>query len=376
MNKPPEHTGPGSVAAEQAEMLANRLKKRFRHLKKWARRTGTDVFRLYDRDIPEIPLVLDWYGDAVAGALYKRPYEKDDAEEYRWISDMKKAAAEALEIDPSRVFIKFRERQRGAAQYQRVGNHGAFREVDEGGLRFRVNLPDYLDTGLFPDLRRLRAMVREEAAGKRVLNLFCYTASFSVYAAAGGAAEIDSVDLSNTYLAWGRENFALNGFTGEPVSVEALLGTQAGYKTFAANQRRGAPLPRFRFIRADVLSFLPAAAKARRFWDIIILDPPAFSNSKKMNAALDIQRDHGDLIRGALKLLAPGGKLWFSANARRFRLHPEEFQSAEFSGLHIENMEAKIMDEDFRGKKIPACYLFKTASLEAFPKLQLLGKQP
>jgi 23S rRNA G2069 N7-methylase RlmK/C1962 C5-methylase RlmI len=363
-----------SLSGAAAEMLANRLRKRFRHLKKWARRTGTGVFRLYDRDIPEIPLVLDWYGDAVTGALYRRPYEKDDAEEYRWINLMKEATAEALEIDPGRVFIKFRERQRGAAQYQRAGNRGAFREVDEGGLRFRVNLSDYLDTGLFPDLRRLRALVREEAAGKRVLNLFCYTASFSVYAAAGGAAEIDSVDLSNTYLAWGRENFALNGFTGEPVSVETLLGTPAGpgkrrqelllrggsfRAAPAGNHLRGAPLPRFRFIRADVLSFLPAAAKARRFWDTIILDPPAFSNSKKMNATLDIQRDHGGLIRSALKLLAPGGKLWFSANARHFRLHREEFQTAEFSGLHIENMEAKIMDEDFRGKKIPACYLFQ-----------------
>jgi 23S rRNA G2069 N7-methylase RlmK/C1962 C5-methylase RlmI len=341
--------GDGLVTVKAAEMLANRLRKRFRHLKKWARRTGTEVFRLYDRDIPEIPLIRDWYGDAVAGALYKRPYEKDEADERRWIAAMAEAAAGALDIHPRRVFIKFRERQRGAAQYQRMGDHGVIRDVNEGGLRFRVNLSDYLDTGLFPDLRRLRALVREEAAGKRILNLFCYTASFSVYAAAGGAAEIDSVDLSNTYLAWGRDNFALNGFPGEPVSAGALL----------ANPRRGAPLPPFRFIRADVLSFLDAAAGARRLWDLIILDPPAFSNSKKMDAALDIQRDHGGLITSALRLLAGGGKLYFSANARRFRLRPEELQTTEFPGLRIEDMKNRLMDEDFRGKKIPACYLFQ-----------------
>jgi 23S rRNA G2069 N7-methylase RlmK/C1962 C5-methylase RlmI len=346
--RPPAYTGhDGGGEAAQAEMLANRLRKRFRHLSKWARRNGVEVFRLYDRDIPEIPLVLDWYGDALAGALYKRPYEKDDAEEGRWIAAMREAAAEALGIRAGRVFIKFRERQRGAAQYGRAGDSGVVREAGEGGLRFRVNLSDYLDTGLFPDLRRLRARVREAAAGKRVLNLFCYTASFSVYAAAGGAAEIDSVDLSNTYLDWGIENFRLNGFPGERVSEGALWGG------------RQSALPPFRFIRADALLFLAEAQRARRRWDHIILDPPAFSNSKKMRAALDIQRDHPGLIRSALRLLAPGGTLWFSAKARHFRLRPEELQSAEFPGLRIEDITGPVTDEDFRGKKIPAVYRFQ-----------------
>jgi 23S rRNA G2069 N7-methylase RlmK/C1962 C5-methylase RlmI len=348
-----------SLSGAAAEMLANRLRKRFRHLKKWAARIGTDVFRLYDRDIPEIPLVLDWYGDAVAGALYRRPYEKDDAEEYRWIKRMGEAAAEALEIDPDRVFIKFRERQRGKAQYRRLDTTRITREVNEGGLRFKVNLSDYLDTGLFPDRRRFRSLIRNEAAGKRVLNLFCYTASCSVYAAAGGAAEIDSVDLSNTYLAWGLENFSLNGFRGELVSGGELPGyarSPGPRRPAGPDNRRASP---FRFIRADVLSFLPEAAKKRRLWDIIILDPPAFSNSKKMKTALDIQRDHGGLIRSALGLLAPGGTLWFSANARRFRLNPEEFTGAGFPAVHIENLESKLTDEDFRGKKIPPGYLFQ-----------------
>ncbi|MDR1239828.1 MAG: class I SAM-dependent methyltransferase [Treponema sp.] len=333
----------------QAEMLANRLRKRFRHLKKWARRTGTDVFRLYDRDIPEIPLAFNWYGGALAGALYKRPYEKDEDDERRWTEAMAEAAADALGIGRDSVFIKVREHQRGAAQYRRMDDLGALRVVNEGGLRFQVNLSDYLDTGLFPDRRRLRALVRDKSAGKRVLNLFCYTASFSVYAAAGGAAEIDSVDLSNTYLAWSRKNFTLNGFTGVPVAAEALL----------ESRRQGAFLPPFRFIRADVLSFLPAAAKARRQWDLIILDPPAFSNSKKMSGFLDIQRDHGGLVRGALRLLAPGGRLYFSANARGFRLDPAEFEKTGAPGPVIKDIQGLLTDEDFRGKKTPAAYLFR-----------------
>jgi 23S rRNA G2069 N7-methylase RlmK/C1962 C5-methylase RlmI len=234
-----------------------------------------------------------------------------------------------------------------------------------------VNLSDYLDTGLFPDRRRLRSLIRDEAAGKRVLNLFCYTAAFSVYAAAGGAAEIDSVDLSHTYLAWGLENFSLNGFRGGLVSGGSRAGWRKPgpekYHPARENPRtegpgeKTAPLPSFRFIRADVLSFLSSAARARRVWDRIILDPPAFSNSKSMNTTLDIQRDHPRLIRGALRLLCPGGKLWFSANARRFRLDPAEFQTAEFPGLRIEDMGARLADEDFRGKKTPACYLFHAA---------------
>jgi 23S rRNA G2069 N7-methylase RlmK/C1962 C5-methylase RlmI len=236
-----------------------------------------------------------------------------------------------------------------------MGDGGHIRVVNEGGLRFRVNLSDYLDTGLFPDRRRLRTLIREEAAGKRVLNLFCYTASFSVYAAAGGAAEIDSVDLSNTYLGWGLENFRLNGFTGALVPGGAFPEGPSS----ATGRHGGAPPPPFRFVRADVLSFLPAAARARRRWDLIILDPPAFSNSKKMAAPLDIQRDHGGLIRSALGLLAPGGRLWFSANARRFRLDPAEFTRAGFPGLVVEDMQGALGDEDFRGRKIPAAYLLR-----------------
>lgn len=176
MTEPPHKQGAASdpKTAAQAEMLANRLQKRYKHLGKWARRIGADAFRLYDRDIPEIPLVLDIYGDAVAGALYERPYEKDPDEEDRWLKAMTGAVSGALNIPRERIFLKQRGRQRGKAQYKRLrDNQGFHEDVREGGLRFRVNLSDYLDTGLFLNHRKTRSLVREEARGKRVLNLFC-----------------------------------------------------------------------------------------------------------------------------------------------------------------------------------------------------------
>ncbi|MDR3161953.1 MAG: class I SAM-dependent methyltransferase [Spirochaetaceae bacterium] len=333
---------PDEKTAIQGEMLRNRIKKRYRHLRKWARRIGTDVFRLYDRDIPEIPLVLDFYGDAVSGALYRRPYDKEAEEEDRWLEVMEGAVAEALEIDRDRVFLKRRERQRGKAQYRQLGNRGFEREVHEGDLRFRVNLSDYLDTGFFPDRRRMRGMVRAEAAGKRILNLFCYTAAFSVSAACGGAAEVDSVDMSRTYLEWAAENFALNRLTAQRVP-EGLLIARRGHGGLS-------PL---RLIQAEVRTFLEEARRARLRWDAVILDPPAFSNSKRMKGVLDIQRDYRPLIAQCLSLLNPGGKLWFSVTARHFRLDAEEFP-----GWEVRDLSALMEDEDFRGKRLPGCFSF------------------
>jgi 23S rRNA G2069 N7-methylase RlmK/C1962 C5-methylase RlmI len=316
-------------------MFANRLRKRYRHLAKWAKRGGAGVFRLYDRDIPEIPLVLDFYGNlfpeggALAGAIYKRPYEKDPAEEGFWLARMEDAAAAALGIPGNRIFIKERKHQQGRDQYEKFGKGHADFVMAEGGLRFRINLSDYLDTGFFPDRRLLRAEIRKEAAGKRVLNLFAYTCSLSLCAAAGKAAGVESVDLSNTYLDWGRENFALNGFGG------------AGGASF-------------RFTRADVFRFLGEKRRQGKVWDLIILDPPTFSNSKKMDRSLDIRRDHRELIEGCLALLAPGGSLWLSVNARGFRL-----AEGDFPGLELRDITEKLRDEDFRNRRIPASYVFK-----------------
>jgi 23S rRNA G2069 N7-methylase RlmK/C1962 C5-methylase RlmI len=345
----------GENTAAQAEMFRNRLGKRYRHLKKWAKLTGAGAYRLYDRDIPEIPLVLDLYGDAVSGALYKRPYEKDAAEENRWLRVMTAAASEALNIPESRIFLKERRRQRGTAQYEKQGDRQFTRDIYEGGLVFRVNLSEYLDTGLFLDRRKMRSLVRADSAGKTVLNLFCYTASFSVYAADGGAAAVDSVDMSNTYLTWGLENFKLNGLRGEAVSGEAFFGTPRSHPAGRVPEAPGKPRRSpYRFIRADVLSFLEGAEKAGRRWDRIILDPPAFSNSKKMHATLDTRRDHRPLISRCAALLSPGGKLWFSTTIRNLKLSPEDFP-----GITVRDMGTLLGDEDFRGKKIPPCYLFE-----------------
>jgi 23S rRNA G2069 N7-methylase RlmK/C1962 C5-methylase RlmI len=330
-------------------MFANRLRKRFRHLSKWAKRIGAGAFRLYDRDIPEIPLVLDWYGGAAAGALYERPYEKDEAREERWLAAMRDAAAESLSIDPGVVFLKRRRRQAGSFQYEKTGERRVTKDVNEAGLSFRINLSDYLDTGLFLDRRLMRSMIRRTAAGKRVLNLFCYTGSFSVYAAAGGAASTDSVDISNTYLQWAQTNFSLNAFSAELLRGEAFLAGKQGRSSH-------------RLIRADALAFLDRAAGRR--WDLIILDPPAFSNSKRMKSTLDLRRDHVELISRCLALLEGGGALWFSANVRRFGVPAPELQAAlasSFPGLAVRDLGNSTVDEDFRGRRTPRDFVIEKA---------------
>jgi len=321
--------------AAQAELLFNRLTKRYRHLKKWARRIGTNAFRLYDRDIPEIPLILDLYNDTVSGALYKRPFEKDEAEEENWLLAMRESAARALGLKMSCIFLKtrqrMRQRQEAGIQYDKISGKSVYRDVIEGDLSFRVNVSDYVDTGLFPDARKKRAVIRSEAAGKSVLNLFAYTCSLSVCAAKGGAFQVDSVDLSNTYLDWGKVNFVLNG-------LNEGLGEQ----------------DKFGFIREDVSQFISHAARKGKRWDLIILDPPSFSNSKKMKGTLDIRRDHRELIQRCLSILSPKGTLYFSSNAKGFRLDDTDFPSYK-----IREITEKLRDEDFLGKKIPACYVFE-----------------
>jgi len=355
----------------QALVLANRLQKRFRHLKKWARASGqkteTGAFRLYDRDIPEIPLVLDFYGDsslpqeaALCGALYKRPYDKDFDEEKMWLSVMKKCIASALRINPENIFIKQRQKQKGVLQYEKISDTHYTKIIQEGSLFFKINLTDYLDTGLFIDRRLLRNMIRMQAAGKNVLNLFSYTGSFSVYAASGGALSTDSVDLSNTYLNWSHENFSLNGMNS---------GFLQQWDFFSRN----CPKNTNNLIRSDVLDFLEKAIAAKMRWDIIILDPPAFSNSKKMTDNFDLQRDLTGLLINCLKLLASGGKIFLSINLRRSAPTADELekelkaqtggQSAhDFKNLHVIDLGNKVVDEDFRGRKVPKAYLIMVNS--------------
>jgi len=339
-------------------MLASRLRKRYRHLGKWARRAGVGAFRLYDRDIPEIPLVLDLYGDAgsgalaVAGALYKRPYEKSEGEEALWLAAMRAAAAGALGIGEGGVIVKLRQRQRGAAQYERISAEGVVMETREGGVRFRVNLSDYLDTGLFLDRRAMRRMVGADSGGKRVLNLFCYTASFSLHAAAGGAASTDSVDLSNTYLGWARDNFALNGISARALRRGERFGRGVGGGC------------RHRLVRADVPAFLRDAAAAGERWDLIVADPPAFSNSAAAGGDFDLRRDFAGLLGSAAALLAPGGRLWFSASARSFRASAGDLEAAlapRHPGIEVADISGRALDEDFRGRKAPRAFAISLA---------------
>ena len=342
----------------QSQMFANRLQKRFRHLKKWADRTGVGAFRLYDRDIPEVPLVLDFYGDAgqthdavLCGSLYKRPYEKDEADENQWILVMKEAASSVMGIACERIFIKQRQRQRGVSQYEKMNNEQFIKIVSEGSLSFKVNLSDYLDTGLFPDRRLLRAIVKGAACGKRVLNLFSYTSSFSIYAAAGEAVSTDSVDLSNTYLRWARENFSLNGLSAN------LLRE---YDFFSNSQTRHNCANKL--IRADTLKFIEKAVSQKLRWDIIILDPPAFSNSAKMTGNFDLQRDMIELLNQCISLLAPMGKIFLSINTRRFSFSQIQLQSEltmNNTAIKVTDLTDRITDEDFRNKKIPSSFLIE-----------------
>jgi 23S rRNA G2069 N7-methylase RlmK/C1962 C5-methylase RlmI len=342
--------------AAQAEMLANRVKKRLKHLQKWAKRSNLEAFRLYDRDIPEIPLVLDLYGDAISGALYKRPYEKDPAEEIVWLETMRSSLSQNLQIAPENIIIKQRERKRGSSQYEKIAEQGLIREIQEKQYKFKVNLSDYLDTGLFLDRRSLRALVGADAKSKRVLNLFCYTASFSVYVAGGGAISTDSVDISNTYLAWAHENFSLNGLEAKQMRLEE----------FFAEPRTSNPEPRLnRLIRADVSAFLGRASSEYYTWDSIILDPPAFSNSTMARADFDLQRDYGALLANCLALLSPGGKLWFSAAAKSFRSGAAELEmtlNGRYPGLKIVDITDKTLEEDFRGKKTPKTFQISVGS--------------
>ncbi|TVQ97652.1 MAG: hypothetical protein EA398_14280 [Deltaproteobacteria bacterium] len=311
----------------QPRMLANRLRRNERRLKPWRLQREISCYRVYDRDIPEIPLQVDRYGDALHVATMLRPDEEERAESTPWLEELLEAAADALGVAEGDLFLKHRRRQQGRDQYSRFGSQAATRVVAEDGLRFEVNLSDYLDTGLFLDHRRLRREVRAQAAGAAVLNLFAYTGSFSVFAAAGGARSTMSVDLSNTYLDWAGRNLALNR-ESIPLPEDAPEGTPPG------------DLAHHVLVRADVLRWLDDAPAEG--WDMVIVDPPSFSNSKAMNDVLDIQRDHPALLSAAMRTLRPGGVLYFSTNRRGFR---PDAGMGEFAA--VEEITGRTVDLDF-----------------------------
>jgi 23S rRNA G2069 N7-methylase RlmK/C1962 C5-methylase RlmI len=296
-------------AAAQGAMLANRLRKNDRHLRKWAQRAGVSCYRVYDRDIPELPLAVDRYADHLYVSLYRAEH-KPHTEAPGWLDAMVAAARAALDVPAARCRVRVREPTRDRDKLAATGRRF---EVAEGGHRFWVNLDDYLDTGLFLDHRRTRALVAAEAAGARLLNLFCYTASFTVYAAAAGARSSVSIDVSNTYLRWARDNFALNGI----------------------DERA------HRLVRADVLAWLDQPPRGE--FDLAVLDPPTFSHGKRMHGVLDTTRDHVWLIEHALAALRPGGVLYFSSSAKRLRI-----DAGAIRGATVEDITARTASPDFR----------------------------
>ena len=321
---PPQAFGGLRPEAErQAREFASALAKRARHLRKWPTKRGITCYRLYDRDMPEAPFAIDRYSDAVVVAEYERPHERTPAEHADWLDLMMRSIAEVLEVPRSEVFLRKRERQRGHAQYERVSEQSVIRTVAEAGLRFRVNLSDYLDTGLFLDHRVTRGMVRDAAEGKRVLNLFAYTGSFSVYAAAGRAASTTTVDLSANYLDWAAENLRLNGFdVGGPHSQ----------------------------VRADSREYVESLPREPLF-DLAVVDPPTFSNSKSVEEDWDVQRDAAALLNAIGERLSAGGAIYFSTNFRRFKL-----DEPALAGFAIREISRQTVPEDFRNKRIHRCW--------------------
>ncbi len=366
----------------QAELFANRLRRKYKELRKQMRKNRVSCYRLYDRDIPEVPVSLDLYEflpdgvDSLLEAarfmaaqnerlsandpavekeikertyavlyLYERPYEKSEEDEADWLDAMAKSTADVIGIDASHIIKKSRGHKshkdgEDNAQYQKnshtelVSASQVEGLVMEQGQIFRLDLTSYLDTGLFFDHRSLRASVRDTCSKKRVLNLFCYTGSFSVYAAQGNAAYVESVDLSNTYLSWAKDNMKLNGFTDKK---------------------------KYEFTRADCMRFLQekaVAAKggkltAEELYDLIILDPPTFSNSKATTDVLDINRDWPQLVKDCLNILTPGGTLYFSTNSERIKFDISKIPSKTAAGSDFtwKEITEETIPVDFAGKK-------------------------
>lgn len=307
---------------DKSSPIKNCIRKNYRHIRKWAKRTETNAFRIYDRDVKGYPFAIDYY-DGLFCLQYFSPNPDIDEPPQKLQNEVADILNALFKVDANKIFWRIRKRRQNMEQYEKLDHKKDFFIVMEHGLKFYVNLQDYLDTGLFLDHRETRHMVGAMSKGKRVLNLFAYTCSFSVHAAAGGASFTKSVDMSNTYTAWGKENFLVNSFSLKNNEV----------------------------VRADCLKFLEEEVYAHVKYDIIIIDPPTISRSKKMEGKFDIQLDYIYLIQQALKLLSKGGVIFFSTNFRKF-----VFDQTLFSSCRIEDISAKTIPLDIRNKRIHRCW--------------------
>ena len=366
----------------QKTLFSNRLKRKIKELKKWVRKNKISCYRIYDRDIPEIPVSLDLYeflpdhiqnkieaakytsfvaerisqndptvqGELVLNTyaviyLYERPYEKDEKEEEFWFDQMAKTAAEVLNIPFSHIVKKERKRQRGTNQYEKDEEKESIYAIkgltQECGELFNIDLTSYLDTGLFFDHRPLRSIVRETASKKSVLNLFCYTGSFSVYAAEGGAKKVESVDLSNTYLTIAKNNMDLNGFSDKNAYRQDVI----------------------EFLKEKAVKAKAGELKEDEYYDMIILDPPTFSNSKNTYNVLDINKDWSKLCKDCLNILAPGGILYFSTNSTKLSFDKSLLPQATVKNkvIMITDMTESSIPKDFEGTKCHKLWELKIA---------------
>ena len=391
----------------QAQLFANRLKKKYKELRKWARKNRITCYRIYNKDIPEIPVSLDLYeflpsyittpvevakflteqNEKISQNdfhtekdiksrtfavlyLYERPYEKQYEQEEIWLNAMQKAAGEVLGIDESHIIKKMRKHQKGANQYEKKDMKSSddntyfsdsdFQFVQEQGQIFKINLSSYLDNGLFFDHRPLRTIIRDTSSKKRVLNLFCYTGSFSVYAAQGNAAYVESVDLSNTYLDWAKQNMQNNGFSDKQKYVytrsDCMIFLQqkaVAQKKVLSATKQNTPIP-------DEIK------KNAQTYDIIILDPPTFSNSKNTSNVLDINKDWPQLVKDSLNILNPNGVLYFSTNSERLKFNIEQIPQMTIFGYKIECEEitAQTIPNDYTSSKPHRCW-----KITVIPKL-------
>ncbi len=328
------------MTEEKIQMFRNRLTKVYRHIVKTARRQGVTCYRIYDHDLPEFPFCIERYEDKLYLAEYQRRHGMTEEEHDQWLESCIPTISEVLETPDEQIYYRERRRKAGRQdQYEKLSSEEEFFIAREAGLSFRINLTDYLDTGLFLDHRITRGMVREEAAGRKMLNLFCYTGSFSVYAAAGGATHIDSVDLSKTYLNWAEANMQLNVSAGADAGAGSVA--HAGADVVAG--------AKCRFIHADVKQWLDEIPA--EVYDLVVMDPPTFSNSKRMKDFLDIQRDHAELINKTLRAMKPGGILYFSTNYRKFQLETEKLTAAS-----VKDITKATTPFDFQGKLFRYCF--------------------
>lgn len=322
MNKNSLTLPPIADNEDKTSIIKNRIRKNYRHIRKWAKRTLSDCFRIYDRDIKEYPLAIDFYSGRFCVQFFS--YDRDcDEPSIELREEINQALCSIFATSENLIYWRNRVKRKKIQQYEKIDEEKQFFFSFEYGVQFKINLHDYLDTGLFLDHRETRRLVSSIAKDKRILNLFAYTCSFSIAAAIGGASFTKSVDMSNTYTEWGRDNFILNSIS----------------------------LKNNEIIRADCMKFIDQAILSKDLFDIIVIDPPTISRSKKMDQMFDIQLDHVSLLTKALQLLSPEGIIFFSTNSRKFKL-----DNSLFSVCSIKNISEKTLPLDFHNKKIHSCW--------------------